>query len=423
MISRRSLIAGGAAAAAAVAAPRFTLAAGPAATVKIGFIDSFSGVFSDIAAIHKVGAELALADMNANPKSRVKFEFSYADDNSKPAVAGTEARRLVGQDNVDVLFGLTSSANGLALAALANELGTFMLELGPQDSSITGAKAGKLTYRFSPNNHMMLKTLSTRVLALGKKWYFIQADYAFGKDAYNELSAILSRAGGTEIGHDVVKLGTSDFSSNLTKARNTDADVLMLANSGLDAANAAKQFVDYGLGKKMKLAGINLEDFYYKAVPLDAIAGTTFPVAWTPTCSDGARKLTARLKKNVSGPISWRHYFGDMGATALMQRINSAGTTQADKLAAAFENYSFDAAKPSRSTFQAWDHQLAQDVFAGSVVTQKRFDKTQFMFDLVGEVAASDSDGGPNTPWAREAKAAFASQTLTPRANYTPKTF
>ena len=389
--------------------------------MKIGFIDSFSGVFSDIAAIHKIGAELALADMNA--KGRVKFEFSYADDNSKPATAGTEARRLVGQDNVDVLFGLTSSANGLALAPLANELGTFMLELGPQDSSITGAKAGKLTYRFSPNNHMMLKTLSTRVLALGKKWYFIQADYAFGKDAYNELSAILQRAGGTEIGHDVVKLGTSDFSPNMTKARNSDADVLVLANSGLDAANAARQFVDYGLGKKMRLAGINLEDFYYKAVPLDAIAGTTFPVAWTPTCSDGARRLTARLKRSVSGPISWRHYFGYMGATSLMQRILEARTTNAEKLAQAFENYSFDAAKPSRSTYLAWDHQLTQDVFAGAVVSSKRFAKTEFMFDVVGEVSAADADGGPNAPWSREAKAAMASQTVTPRPNYVAKTF
>jgi len=421
MISRRSLLAGGAAAVTAAAAPRFTLAAGPAATVKIGFIDSYSGVFSDIAAIHKVGAELALADMNA--KGRVKFEFAFGDDNSKPATAGTEARRLVGQENVDVLFGLTSSANGLAMTSLCNELGTFMLELGPQDSSITGAKAGRLTYRFSPNNRMMLKTLSTRVLALGKKWYFIQADYAFGKDAYTELSAILQRAGGTEIGHDIVALGTSDFSSQLTKARNSNADVLMLANSGLDAANAAKQFIDFGLGKKMKLAGINLEDFYYKAVPLDAIAGTTFPVAWTPTCSDGARKLTARLKKNVHVPISWRHYFGYVGAMALMQRISSAGTTDAAKLAAAFENYSFDAAKPSKSTFQPWDHQLAQDVFAGSVVTQKQFDKTQFMFDLVGEVAAADADGGPTSPWAQAAKAAIAGQKITARPGYTPKTF
>jgi branched-chain amino acid transport system substrate-binding protein len=422
MISRRSLLAGGAVAVAATAAPRFTLAAGPAATVKIGFIDSASGVFSDIAAIHKVGAELALADMNSK-SGRVKFEFAYADDASKPAVAGTEARRLVAQENVDVLFGLTSSANGLVMTSLCNELGIFMLELGPQDSSITGSKAGKLTYRFSPNNHMALRTLATRVLALGKKWFFIQADYAFGKDAYTELSAILARAGGTEIGHDVVKLGTSDFSSNLTKARNSDADVLMLANSGLDAANACKQFVDFGLGKKMKLAGINLEDFYYKTVNLDSIAGTTFPVPWSPTCCDGARRLTVRLKKNVTGPISWRHYFGYVGAMSLMQRIATAGTTDAEKLASAFENYSFEAYKPSKSTFLGYDHQLAQDVFAGAVVNSKRFAQTQFMFDIVGEVAAADSDGGPNSSWARDAKAAMAAETVSPRPNYTPKTF
>src|SRR6204780_654433 len=117
MISRRSVLAGGTAAVAAAAAPRFTLAAGPAATVKIGFIDSYNGGFSDLPAIHKGGAELALADMNAK-SGRVKFEFAYADDTSKPAVAGTEARRLVGQENVDALFGLTSSANGLAMTSL-----------------------------------------------------------------------------------------------------------------------------------------------------------------------------------------------------------------------------------------------------------------------------------------------------------------
>ncbi len=421
MISRRSVLAGSAAAVAAAAAPRFTIAAGPAATVKIGFIDSASGIFSDIAALHRAAAELALADMNAT--GRVKFEFAYGDDNSKPAVAGTEARRLVSQENADVLFGLTSSANGIAMTSLMNELGTFMLELGPQDSSITGDKAGKLVYRFSPNNRMMLKTLATRVLALGKSWYFIQADYAFGKDAYNELSGILARAGGKEAGHDVVPLGTSDFSSNLTKARNSGADVLMLANSGLDAANACKQFVDFGLGAKMKLAGINLEDFYYKAVPLDRIAGTTFPVAWSPTCSDSARRLTARLKRNIHTPISWRHQFGYVGAMSLMQRILEARTTDAQKLATAFENYAFDAAKPSRARYNGWDHQLTQDIFAGSVVNSKTFARTEFMFDIVGEVAGSDADGGPNTPWGIAAKNAIASQHPATRPNYTPKTF
>jgi ABC-type branched-subunit amino acid transport system substrate-binding protein len=173
----------------------------------------------------------------------------------------------------------------------------------------------------------------------------------------------------------------------------------------------------------MRLAGINLEDFYYKAVPLDRIIGTTFPVAWTPTCSDGARRLTARLKKNVHTPISWRHYFGYVGVMSLMQRIATAGTTDAAKVAAAFENYSFDGAKPSKSTYLAWDHQCAQDVFAGSVVSQKTFDRTGFMFDVVGEVSAADADGTASSPWSLAAKAAIASQTITPRPGYTPKSF
>jgi len=45
------------------------------------------------------------------------------------------------------------------------------------------------------------------------------------------------------------------------------------------------------------------------------------------------------------------------------------------------------------------------------------------MFEIVGEVAASDSDGGPNSPWARDAKTAMGAETIASRPNYTPKTF
>ena len=103
--------------------------------------------------------------------------------------------------------------------------------------------------------------------------------------------------------------------------------------------------------------------------------------------------------------------------------IADTGTTDAEKLASAFENYSFDAYKPSKSTYEAYDHQLAQDVFVGSVVNSKTFAKTQFMFDIVGEITASDSDGGPSSPWAVAAKSAMAGQKVTPRPNYTAKKF
>ncbi len=410
-----------AAAGLAGAVPRFTLAAGPAATVKIGFLDSFSGVFSDLGGVHKIGAQLALEDANKN--GRVKFEFVFGDDGSKPPQARTEATRLIVQEGVDVLMGGTSSGNALALAPLTLEAGIFNLVLGAQDSSVTGEKASKTTYRFGPNVRMLLKPVIRRALALGKKWYFIQADYAFGKDAYAQMSDALKRAGGTEVGHDVVQLGTSDFSSVLTKLRNSDADVFVLCNSGLDAANTAKQWVDFGLNKKQRLAGISLEDIYYKALPLDAVVGATFPVLWAPSVSSAAAKLAARLRRSISGPIGGRHYLGYMSAWSLMERIRSAGTTKADKLVAAFADSSYDAAKNTRATYRGCDHQCVQDVYAGASVSSKAFAKTQFMYDVVGEVPAAESDGTCDSPWAKAATTAMASQKIAERANYTPKTW
>jgi len=63
-------------------------------------------------------------------------------------------------------------------------------------------------------------------------------------------------------------------------------EVLVLANNGQDAANSIKQIVAFGMLKRMRLAGINLEDLYYKVLPLDAIAGATFSVLWSPFVSD-----------------------------------------------------------------------------------------------------------------------------------------
>ncbi|MFN2460341.1 MAG: ABC transporter substrate-binding protein [Candidatus Velthaea sp.] len=420
-MQRKSFIAAGTAAVGLAGMPRFTLAAGNAATVKIGFIESFSGVFSDLGNVHRQGALLALED--ANRSGRVKYEFVFADDASKPATATTEARRLISQENVDALFGGTSSAVGLALEPLTLEAGTFYLCLGPQDSAITSGKASKLTYRFGPNVRMLLKPLSRRVLALGKKWYFIQADYALGKDAYSQLSQILKSAGGTEVGVDVVPLGTTDFSAVLTKLRNSDADVLVLANSGLDAANTLKQFVDFGLNKKMKAAGISLEDIYYKALPLDQVQGVTFPVLWSPFVSPSAAKLAARMRRSIKGPVSSRHYLGYMAAASLVDRMNAAGTTRADKLAAAFDDHAFDAYKSDKAVYRGCTHQCAQDVYAGTVVSQKRFNQTQFMYDIVSEVTAAESDGNCDSPWARDAKTSLASQTIATRQNYVAKTF
>jgi hypothetical protein len=64
---------------------------------------------------------------------------------------------------------------------------------------------------------------------------------------------------------------------------------------------------------------------------------------------------------------------------------------------------------------------LAQDTYAGAIVSSKTFAKTKYVFDIVAEVPASESDGTCDSPWAVAAKRAIAAATIGKRDGYTPK--
>ena len=149
--------------------------------------------------------------------------------------------------------------------------------------------------------------------------------------------------------------------------------------------------------------------------------GATFSVLWTPYASDSSRKLAARIHKAINAPVSARHFYGYGGIMALTDRILAARTTDPEKLAAAFDDHAFDGYKRTRSVWHGCDHQLAQDVYSGAVVSSKTFARTQFMFDVQSDVPAVESDGTCDSPWARAAKTAMASQKIGVREGYTAK--
>ena len=90
-----------AAGAAPLAPPRDVIAAGGGATIKIGHVDSFSGVYAAASASQQHGMEVAVAEL-MRKNSRIKYEILKGDDNAKPAVGETETKRLIQQEKVDV---------------------------------------------------------------------------------------------------------------------------------------------------------------------------------------------------------------------------------------------------------------------------------------------------------------------------------
>jgi branched-chain amino acid transport system substrate-binding protein len=415
--SRATFLSTAAGAAVATAMPSRARAAAPA-TVRIGYIESMSGPFADVAERQYAGVRAALAE--ANRRGGARFEVILADDTTRPAEGVIAARRLIEQEKVDALMIGTLSGTALGVGPIAEEIGVFTLCIQPQDTSITGSHANRVMFRMVPNARMMAAALSARLLALGKKWYFLQADFAFGKDGYARMSAALQHAGGTEMGHDVFPLSTSDFSSLLTKVRSTDTDVLMICHGGVAAATICKQMVQFGLNKRMHVGAMNMEDYYQDLLPLDALRGATFGIMWSPKVSDSARRLARKLSAVIPGQLSQRHYLGYTATSQLIERMRAAGTTRADALVAAFSNHSFDAAKVRPSTWRECDHQCMGDTYAGLLVDSKAFAKTGLLYDIAADVPGAEALGPCSESDASAANAIISAQKVPTRANYDP---
>jgi len=400
---------------------REVIAAGGSATVKIGHVDGFSGVYAAASASQQSGLQLAVDEANRK-NSRVKFEIVRGDDANQPAVGSNEAKRLISQEKVDVLTGCLSSGVGLAISAIAQENGVFFLAIGTHDTNITGPKANKVTFRTTCSNAMLANAVGPALLKKGKRWYFIVADYAFGNDAHDRLLKILTATGGAEVGVDRHPLGQTDYSSYMTKARNTNADVLVFCNYGPDTQNATKAAVGLGLQKQMTFGGILCGNEVAIGMPTDDITGSLWGYVWGPEAGGVTTlEIYDKLRPLAQGfPPNWRQYLGYIAGQQLIDRILAAGTTDTAKLISAFEGHRYDAGKRTQNYWRACDHQAVQQTYAGEIVPRsKRRSETEY-FNIASVVGGDYAAETCSNPDSVKAAAIFASQTVVPRSDYVP---
>jgi len=400
--------------------PRDVIAAGGGATVKIGHLDGFSGVYASASQSQQLGLEVAV-EQAMKKNSRIKYVIVKGDDKSTPADGTTEARRLISQEKVDILAGCLSSGVGLAVSNTCEQLGSFFLAIGTHDTNITGQGAHHVTFRQTCSNAMLANAVGPALLKFGKKWYFITADYAFGNDAQSRLQKILLAQGGQVVANDKHALGALDFSSYMTKARNTDAEVMVFCNYGPDTQNAVKAAIQLGINKKMKFGGILCGNDVAVDLPVDDIVGSTWGYVWGPEAG-GAR--TAEIYKSLKAKtknVDWRMYLGLIAGENMIDRLNAVGTTDASKVVASFEDYHYDAGKKQGAYFRKCDHQAVQQTYAGTIVPKSKRKSEGEYFVITSTVGGEYAAEACSQPDAAAATAVFTKETPIPaREAYTP---
>ena len=338
-LTRRSALQTGALAAALpVAVPLLRSAraqapdAGP--TIKIGVLNDQSGPYTNTGGITSViCAKQALEDFGVSAKG-MKVEVITADHQNKPDLAVSIARQWFDRDGVDMLLDVPTSSVALALQSVVREKNKVYLNSGAATSALTGSACSPNFIHWTYDTYMLGKSTGGAVVkAGGSSWYFLTADYAFGKQLQADTTSFVTAAGGKVMGAAQYPFpGTTDFSSFLVQAQSSGAKVLGLANAGGDTVNSIKQANEFGLNKSMKIAALLMFITDVHALGLDVAHGLNLTESFYWDMNDRTRAFTKRVLPKTPNNYPNMAHAGCYSATLhYLKTVADMGAAEAKK--------------------------------------------------------------------------------------------
>ncbi|HEX9849551.1 ABC transporter substrate-binding protein [Candidatus Deferrimicrobium sp.] len=226
--------------------------------VKIGVLTDMSGTYSDLAGPGSlIAVQMAVADFIAKEKPDFKIEVISADHQNKGDIAAIKAREWIDTEKVDVIVDLVTTSTALAVMKVAKEKDRITLVSGAASTPITNEQCTDTNVHWTYDTYALAVGTGKAVVKQGgKTWFFLTADYAFGKSLEKDTSDVVLEEGGKVLGHVLHPFPAQDFSSFLLQAQSSGAQVIGLANAGNDTINAIKQAAEFGITPKQSLAGL-----------------------------------------------------------------------------------------------------------------------------------------------------------------------
>lgn len=247
-LSRRRLLAGGAAATAATAIPT-GWAIAQAKPLKVGLMLPYSGTFAKLGENITSAIEMLIAEKGGKLGGR-DIQFVKLDDESKPELGPQNAERLVKRDAVDVLIGTVHSGVQMGIHKVVRESGTLCIVPNAGANVVTRAQCAKNVFRTSFTNWQPAHGMG---LALGKrgvkKAAWITWDYAAGNEAGEGFKEGLAKHGGQVVKTLTLKFPETNFQPLLAQIGDLGVEVV----GSFFAGGGAVQFV-----KEYKAAGIKV---------------------------------------------------------------------------------------------------------------------------------------------------------------------
>ncbi len=370
---RRAILRAALAVGATNLAPPFIRSARGAQPVLIGLANPLTGTYAAVGKNELAGCELAVSQINAKGGILGRpVELRVEDSTSGDAgTAVQKSRKLIERDKVDFLLGNVNSALGLAMAQVSNEKGILHIVPGGHTDAITGATCHWNVFRVCNSTQMEANAAAQQLVEkAGRKWYYITPDYAYGHTLQAALEQAAVKVGASKVGADLSPLGTTDFSSYLIKAQAANPDVILFLIQGDDMVNALKQAVQFGLDKRIHLAGAQQELESLEGLPPEARIGAwVFEWYWKQPGVPHVAEFVEAIRKKTGKVPTARTWFGFVSTWSCALAAASAKSLDAQKMAKALSGMKMPpevALVPDTAFYRAEDHQFVASLFVGT---------------------------------------------------------
>ena len=335
--------------------------------IVIGLNVPQSGSYSDQGQDQLRAYKLAIEEINkAGGIMGMQIKASVGDDQTTPAVATDNARRMIERDGAVMITGGSSTGTANAVSSLCQQKKTIFMEALTHGDEPTDSNCHKHTFRRYINAHMSARAMATELMSKygTGKWFHITADYSWGHSVFDNLTAVVEPKGAKTINNVLLKLGTADFSQALGQAQAAKPDVLVITEFGKDMVNCLNQAAQFGLTKTTKILVPLADEYMAKGTGdnMDNVVTTApFYYKYHAAKYPAAKKfVTAFMAKYGSPPSNG----AECAYTSLYQykmAVERAGSINPDAVIKALEGHKFQATK-GPEYWREWDHQSINSV-------------------------------------------------------------
>jgi branched-chain amino acid transport system substrate-binding protein len=341
-------------------------------TIKIGELNSYKSqpAFLDP---YKKGWELAVEEVNA--KGGVlgkKLEVISRDDGANPGDAVRVAEELVTREGVNIIAGTFLSHIGLAVTEYAGKKQVFFLAAEPLTDKITWQNGNRYTFRLRPSTYMQVAMLMPDAIAAKKKrWALIYPNFEYGQAAAAAFKDMLKKAQPDVefVTEQAPPLGKVEAGAVLQAVDDAKPDAIFNVLFGPDLGRLVREGNTRGVFKNRTVVSLLSGEPEY----LDPLRDEA-PVGWIVTGYPWQEIKTPEHTAFLNAyQKRWNDYprlgsiVGYDTMKSLAAGIAKAGSTDTEKLIAAFRGLKVEGGPFGTFHYRASDHQATVGAYVGKI--------------------------------------------------------